>query len=107
MAPPLSQAPPTSSAPDNHPTIPIQTIVAPERPTEATITRIPEILPHGRMFPIQIGTELFKLSGLALSSDAPSYFSQSFRCQLEDARANGAEIPPPFATLPSICRATT
>ena len=31
--------------------------------------RIPKILPHERVFPIQIGTELFKLSGASISSD--------------------------------------
>jgi hypothetical protein len=37
---------------------------------------IPNILPHERVFPIQVGTELFKLSGASLSSDGvfcPSY----------------------------------
>ena len=33
------------------------------------ITKIPHILPHERVFPIQIGLELFKLSGASLSSD--------------------------------------
>ena len=33
------------------------------------IEKIPYILPHERVFPIQIGTELFKLSGASLSSD--------------------------------------
>ena len=37
--------------------------------TEATISKIPHILPHERVFPIQIGTELFKLSGASISSD--------------------------------------
>jgi len=44
-------------------------------------TDIPNILPHERVFPIQIGTELFRLSGASISSDAPSYFSQFFQCQ--------------------------
>lgn len=40
--------------------------------------RIPEILPHERVFPIQIGCELFKLSGASISSDgAPPSFSLS------------------------------
>lgn len=34
-----------------------------------TINKIPHILPHERVFPIQIGGELFKLSGASLSSD--------------------------------------
>lgn len=32
-------------------------------------TNIPHILPHERVFPIQIGSELFRLSGASLSSD--------------------------------------
>ncbi len=32
-------------------------------------TDIPHILPHERVFPIQIGSELFRLSGASLSSD--------------------------------------
>lgn len=43
---------------------------------------IPKILPHEKVFPIQIGGELFRLSGASISSDAPSYFSQFFEQQL-------------------------
>jgi len=32
-------------------------------------TDIPNDLPHEKVFPIQIGTELFRLSGASLSSD--------------------------------------
>jgi len=32
-------------------------------------TDIPHILPHERVFPIQIGSELFRLSGASISSD--------------------------------------
>lgn len=32
-------------------------------------TEIPLILPHERVFPIQIGSELFRLSGASISSD--------------------------------------
>jgi hypothetical protein len=32
-------------------------------------TDIPNILPHERVFPIQIGCELFRLSGASISSD--------------------------------------
>lgn len=32
-------------------------------------TDIPNILPHERVFPIQIGQELFRLSGASISSD--------------------------------------
>ncbi|ORY16476.1 hypothetical protein BCR34DRAFT_107389 [Clohesyomyces aquaticus] len=41
-----------------------------------------DILPAGKVFPIQIGSELFRLSGASLSSDAPSYFSHFFGEQL-------------------------
>lgn len=37
------------------------------------VTRIPHFLPHERVFPIQIGTELFKLSGASISSDGRSF----------------------------------
>lgn len=37
--------------------------------TPQLISKIPKILPHERVFPIQIGTELFKLSGASISSD--------------------------------------
>ncbi|KAK2071349.1 hypothetical protein P8C59_005778 [Phyllachora maydis] len=65
-----------------------------ERGTPATTSRaeasvqqpntIPKVLPHERVFRIQIGPELFQLSGASLSSDAPSYFSQYFKGQLEN-----------------------
>ncbi|KAH8668034.1 hypothetical protein BGZ60DRAFT_528372 [Tricladium varicosporioides] len=71
-------------------------------------TDIPNILPHERVFPIQIGSELFRLSGASISSDdneaavvvtrnqaekprAPSYFSQFFQCQLKQAEDNGED----------------
>lgn len=41
----------------------------PSEQNESSISKIPKILPHERVFPIQIGTELFKLSGASLSSD--------------------------------------
>lgn len=37
------------------------------------VTKIPHFLPHERVFPIQIGTELFKLSGASISSDGTSF----------------------------------
>ncbi|EMC92064.1 hypothetical protein BAUCODRAFT_78345 [Baudoinia panamericana UAMH 10762] len=40
------------------------------------------ILPARKVFPIQIGDKLFRLSGASISSDAPSYFSQFFEEQL-------------------------
>ncbi|CZS97568.1 related to BTB/POZ domain-containing protein [Rhynchosporium graminicola] len=63
-------------------------------------TDIPHILPHEKVFPIQIGTELFRLSGASISSDerseaekprAPSYFSRFFECQLKQAEERGGD----------------
>lgn len=49
---------------------------------------IPQILPHDRMYNIQIGTKLFKISGASLSSDGPSYFTNYFiKKDLERAAA--------------------
>ncbi|KAF2197585.1 hypothetical protein GQ43DRAFT_402757 [Delitschia confertaspora ATCC 74209] len=42
-----------------------------------------DVLPAGKVFPIQIGSELFRLSGASISSDAPSYFSNFFLEQLK------------------------
>jgi hypothetical protein len=39
------------------------------------VAKIPTILPHERVFPIQIGSELFKLSGASISSDGSSPLS--------------------------------
>ncbi|KAL7268126.1 hypothetical protein RUND412_009263 [Rhizina undulata] len=51
---------------------------------------IPKILPHEKVFPIQIGGELFRLSGASISSDAPSYFSQFFEQQLAGNEENAS-----------------
>jgi hypothetical protein len=40
-------------------------------------TDIPRILPHEKVFPIQIGTELFRLSGASISSDGVFYLPLS------------------------------
>ncbi|KAI5467032.1 activator 1 subunit 3 [Mariannaea sp. PMI_226] len=66
---------------------------------ETNVARIPHILPHERVFPIQIGSELFKLSGASLSSDAPSYFSQYFHCQLRAAEERGEDPSAHIRTL--------
>ncbi|KAK4152605.1 hypothetical protein C8A00DRAFT_16081 [Chaetomidium leptoderma] len=60
---------------------------------------IPNILPHERVFPVQLGSELFKLSGAAISSDAPSYFSQYFKCQIKRAEETGQDIGSAIRTL--------
>lgn len=44
----------------------------------------PMLLPARKVFPIQIGDKLFRLSGASISSDAPSYFSQFFAEQLRN-----------------------
>jgi len=46
--------------------------------SERNVSRIPLILPHERVFPIQIGSELFKLSGASLSSDGKTEASIFF-----------------------------
>jgi hypothetical protein len=63
------------------------------------VSKIPKILPHERVFPIQIGSELFKLSGASISSDAPSYFSQFFQNQVKQAEENGEDISTAIRTL--------
>ncbi|KAI3327997.1 hypothetical protein HD806DRAFT_345163 [Xylariaceae sp. AK1471] len=63
------------------------------------ITKIPNILPHERVFPVQIGSELFKLSGASISSDAPSYFSQYFLCQIKRAEESGEDLSAAIRTL--------
>ena len=37
---------------------------------------VPPILPHEKIYSIQVGYRLYRLSGLSLSSDAPSYFTK-------------------------------
>ncbi|CAK7564500.1 MAG: hypothetical protein SEPTF4163_002394 [Sporothrix epigloea] len=72
------------------------------RMSEASVqpaSRIPNLLPHERVFPIQIGSELFKLSGASLSSDAPSYFSQYFQCQIKKAENDGEDVGTAISTL--------
>ena len=74
----------------------------------AGIQKFTTVLPAGKVFPIQIGSELFRLSGASISSDgqyirlsweaeaeadtsrAPSYFSHYFSDQLiqTDGRAS-------------------
>ncbi|KAF3481038.1 uncharacterized protein GIQ15_03797 [Arthroderma uncinatum] len=44
------------------------------------------ILPHEKVFPIQIGSQLFRLSGASIASDAPSYFSRFFEEQLNSGQ---------------------
>jgi hypothetical protein len=72
-------------------------------------SRLTTILPAGKVFPIQIGSELFRLSGASLSSDcqsikipstapnidfpiAPSYFSHYFGEQLIQTGGRASQI---------------
>ncbi|CRK21411.1 hypothetical protein BN1708_013107 [Verticillium longisporum] len=67
--------------------------------TQKDVIKIPRILPHERVFPIQIGSQLFKLSGASISSDAPSYFSQYFYCQIKRAQETGEDLSTAIRTL--------
>ncbi|KAH7080957.1 hypothetical protein FB567DRAFT_595283 [Paraphoma chrysanthemicola] len=51
-----------------------------------------DMLPAGKVFPIQIGSELFRLSGASLSSDAPSYFSHFFGEQLHNNGGRAGDV---------------
>lgn len=52
-------------------TLPVQTI-------EEFDPTVPVVLPHDKVYSIQVGYKLFRLSGLSLSSDSPSYFTKFF-----------------------------
>ncbi|KAH8728033.1 hypothetical protein GQ44DRAFT_609972 [Phaeosphaeriaceae sp. PMI808] len=51
-----------------------------------------DLLPAGKVFPIQIGSELFRLSGASISSDAPSYFSHFFSEQLHNNGGRAGDV---------------
>lgn len=53
--------------------------------------RIPQLLPHERMYQIQVGNRLFKISGASLSSDGPSYFTKCFSRQAGDSQESSAD----------------
>jgi hypothetical protein len=69
------------SQPTNGMTLPVEETIIPNipgilreplvaiAPARKMNTDIPNILPHERVFPIQIGSELFRLSGASISSD--------------------------------------
>lgn len=46
---------------------------------------IPRLLPAEAMYSIQVGTKLFKVSGASLSSDGPSYFTDKFSREPQQA----------------------
>ncbi|KAK7897783.1 hypothetical protein LTR67_004413 [Exophiala xenobiotica] len=62
-----------------------------QRPTgsRTSTAHPPSILPPEKVFPIQIGSELFRLSGASISSDAPSYFTQFFEEQIRQNEESG------------------
>ncbi|KAF1914522.1 hypothetical protein BDU57DRAFT_453129 [Ampelomyces quisqualis] len=51
-----------------------------------------DMLPAGKVFPIQIGSALFRLSGASISSDAPSYFSHFFSEQLHNNGGRAGDV---------------
>lgn len=63
-------------------------------------TDIPDILPHERVFPIQIGSELFRLSGASISSDGmcPS----GVRIVRKGERLRNLEHPHTFPSFSSV-----
>src|SRR5690349_6454183 len=46
-------------------------------PSLVAANHIPNILPHERVFPVQLGSELFKLSGASISSDGACSSSET------------------------------
>ncbi|ETI19789.1 hypothetical protein G647_08802 [Cladophialophora carrionii CBS 160.54] len=59
------------------------------RGTRVSSGHPPSILPPEKVFPIQIGSDLFRLSGASISSDAPSYFTQFFEEQIRQNEESG------------------
>ncbi|CAI4038014.1 hypothetical protein SMKI_04G3530 [Saccharomyces mikatae IFO 1815] len=67
-------------------------------PTVATLSQeyfdpnIPQILPHEKMYKIQVGKSLFKISGASLSSDGPSFFTEYFskKCSFAENNDSGS-----------------
>ncbi|OQV05919.1 hypothetical protein CLAIMM_10574 isoform 2 [Cladophialophora immunda] len=60
-----------------------------QRGTRTSSGHPPSILPPEKVFPIQIGSDLFRLSGASISSDAPSYFTQFFEEQIRQNEESG------------------
>ncbi|KAG9187263.1 hypothetical protein G6011_05134 [Alternaria panax] len=64
----------------------------------STPRRVPEspggldILPAGKVFPIQIGSKLYRLSGASIASDAPSHFSHFFSQQLHGNGGRAGDV---------------
>ncbi|KAI5949252.1 hypothetical protein KGF57_004851 [Candida theae] len=47
---------------------------------------VPVVLPHEKVYSIQVGYKLFRLSGLSLSSDSPSYFTKFFGDEVNEEK---------------------
>jgi hypothetical protein len=60
-------------------------------------TDIPNILPHERVFPIQIGSELFRLSGASISSDG--MYREEGNGMRREARLTNLEHPHTFPSF--------
>ncbi|QDS77622.1 hypothetical protein FKW77_002457 [Venturia effusa] len=63
-----------------------------ERRIAEMSAKLTTVLPAGKVFPIQIGSELFRLSGASISSDAPSYFSHYFGEQLIQTGGRASQV---------------
>ncbi|TID18077.1 btb poz domain-containing protein [Venturia nashicola] len=63
-----------------------------ERRIAEISAKLTTVLPAGKVFPIQIGSELFRLSGASISSDAPSYFSHYFADQLIQTGGRASQV---------------
>ncbi|AMD18953.1 HBR052Cp [Eremothecium sinecaudum] len=53
---------------------------------------VPVVLPHENVYQIQVGYKLFKLSGVSLSSDSPSYFTDYFARKEAERRERGGNL---------------
>lgn len=62
------------------------------KPRRIVESPVGDFLPAGKVFPIQIGSELFRLSGASISSDAPSYFSHFFGEQLRNNPSRAGDL---------------
>ncbi|EXJ87411.1 hypothetical protein A1O3_04371 [Capronia epimyces CBS 606.96] len=80
--------PSAASTPQPLPNVPSQGSTR-NRGTRTASGHPPSILPPEKVFPIQIGSDLFRLSGASISSDAPSYFTQFFEEQIRQNEDSG------------------
>ncbi|KAI1620333.1 hypothetical protein EDD37DRAFT_569571 [Exophiala viscosa] len=83
------QAVESTARPSLNPSASSQTSARQRTGTRTSTAHPPSILPPEKVFPIQIGSELFRLSGASISSDAPSYFTQFFEEQIRQNEESG------------------